>query len=536
MKVKLFFLFIIFHFQFTISNVSFSQSFHRTYGRWGAETGTCVQSTLDGNYVISSYTTVLGLGYEDAYLLKVDTAGTLLWSKTYGGSLSDKAYFVSTCTDGGFILTGVTSSFGAGNYDLYLIRTDSNGNLLWSTAVGGSGNDYGWNVVQTNDGGFLAAGYSTSFSNANWDGYLVKTNSGGILQWAKVFGGAQMDAFYGLANTNDGGYILTGASATHSAGSSDMWLLKLNSNGDTLWTKLYGRLTEDAGNAVIQTSDGGYMVVGDIHVSDTTGAHHAALLKTDSQGNMQWVNVYGSHPGSEIGYAVRQTPDEGYVLMGNTGAYGGGGNDMLLVKTSSSGGLMWSKTYGTTGDDDGWYFHKTPHEGNMIVAGTTSFGAGQYDVYLVNTDSLGNSFCHQTSPVPSVSSPLLQLSSGTIVISGGTASTPNTVTNIPNTITTDPCALVGIAENENKSYEVSIYPNPFSESAIIEVIGIQSSTIGFEFIMYDVFGREAIRLPITDHRLLITRGSLASGIYFYKLSSVEKITPIIIGTGKIVIE
>ena len=514
MKTKYLFLTLFFFGLFSALN---SQIFQRSYGRAGSETGTCVQSTLDGNYITSAFTTTQGSGYEDVYLLKTDTAGKLLWSKTYGGSLSDKAYFVSTCTDSGFIITGATSSFGAGNYDLYLIRTDSLGNLLWSTAIGGSGDDYGWNVIQTNDGGFLAAGYTHSFGNGSWDGYLVKTNAAGVLQWTKVFGGNGDDDFYGLAKTSDGGYILTGSSATHSVGSSDTWLVKLDANADTVWTRLYGKITEDAGNAVIQTADGGYMVAGDIHTTLTTGGHNASLLKTDSQGDLQWVRVYGSNPGSEIGYAVRQAPDGGYFLLGNTGAYGSGSQDILLVKASSVGALLWAKTYGSLYIEDAWYFHPLKNNGNVIVGTMQTVAAGQFDVFLVSTDSLGNSSCDQTAPAPLVNTPALQESRGTTITSGGVAVTPSTITQIPATITGDPCAFVGIVENTSLDDEVSIYPNP--SNGRFTVSGLKSPV---QIQVYSLFGEKVFETTVNSKSQTLNL-NVARGIYSVKINSGEKI-------------
>ena len=201
MKTKPILLFLILNSHFLILNCAFSQTFERTYGGTRSETGTCIQHTLDGNYIVSGMAASFTNGINDAYLMKINPQGNLLWSKVYGGTNDDKFYYVSDCSDGGFILTGSTNSFGNGSNDLLLVRTDLDGNLLWSNTYGGTGDDYGWYVLQANDGGFLVSGFTNSFGHGDFDGYLVKTNSTGALQWAKRFGGTKDDNLYGMSKT-----------------------------------------------------------------------------------------------------------------------------------------------------------------------------------------------------------------------------------------------------------------------------------------------------------------------------------------------
>ena len=514
-----------------VFSASFSQTFERTFGSTATEIGTCIQNTLDGNYIICGSANGFSNAYADYYLVKVNSAGTLLWSKNYGGTNHDRAYYVSTCSDGGFIMTGYTLSTSAGNNeDVYLVRTDSNGSLLWSTSVGGSKDDLGWYVLEANDGGFIVSGSSKSFTGGSWDGYLVKVNSAGVLQWTKVMGGSSTDVFNGMSKTTDGGYIITGETMTNSFGSTDMMLVKINSDGDTLWTKQYGKITEDAGNAVTQTADGGYIIVGDMHTYPNSGDHNACLLKTDSDGAMQWVKLYGSNPGTEIAWAVRQTPDNGYVMLASSYFYGAGNADMLLIRTDNSGGLKWAKTYGSSGFDDVWYFQKTANEGNMIIGATQSYGSGQADIYLVRTDSLGNTSCDTSSVIPFVNTPTLQFRSGFTITTGGTASTPTTTSSSPSTLSTDPCNKVSVSEDPTITQDVVVYPNPFSESALIKIADLSEETI---LKVYDVFGHE-IKPVLTRNSdgFLIRKNNLSQGIYFYILHSAGKA----IITGKFVIE
>src|ERR1051326_19092 len=321
-----------------------AQAFQRIYGGTNGEIGTCVKKTPGGGFILGSFTSSFGNGMDDAYLVKTDSAGNLLWSKTYGGTGDDICYHVSVCSDSGYILTGASSSSNI-NYDVMLVRTDKNGNLLWQKYFGGNSDDYGWYVQQANDGGFVISGFTSSFSGT-FDGYFIKTDANGNMLWDKIFGGNGTDELYGFSKTNDGGYIVAGETTTNSFGNSDIWLIRLDSTGDTLWTKQYGRSTEDGGNTAIQTADGGFALAGDIHSFTNPGAHNAALLKTDANGNLLWVNVYGSNPGAEISYDLVQNTDQGYTLLCNSTVYGAGTKDVMLVTTDSLGNLKWARTYG----------------------------------------------------------------------------------------------------------------------------------------------------------------------------------------------
>lgn len=517
-----------------LCNISISQTFQRSFGTTGSEIGTCIQSTVDGNYIMSGTSTGFSNGSEDFYLLKMNTAGTVLWFKAYGGTYNDKNYYVSVCSDGGFIMTGYTYSAGSTIFtNLYLVKTDSDGILAWSQVVGGSKEDLGWYVNETNDGGFLTVGSTKSFNSiGDWNGYMVKVNSAGALQWTKVMGGTNDDWFHGMNKTTDGGFIIAGVTGSNTFGSSDIWLVKLDSGGDTLWTKQYGKNTEDAGNAVIQTADGGYMVVGDIHVNPNAGDHNTCLLKTDASGNLQWVKTYGSSPGSEIGWAVRQTPDNGYVLAGSSGFYGnGGGGDYFLVRTTSTGNLLWSQAYGSSKLDDMWYLQKTANEGNMIIGSTQSASGGPWDIYLVNTDSLGNSTCNTTSVTPLVNTPTLLTRSGTIITTGGTVAVPNTTSYIAITLDSDPCALVDIPENEYSGTEVLIYPNPFSETT--QILLPEKAELSGTLTFYNLMGQEITPFHIKNPRgYTLYKGDLKSGVYFYKLELINGNTAV----GKVIVE
>ena len=215
----------------------------RTFGGDSGDIGSSVQQTLDGGYIAVGGTSSFGNGKTDAYLIKMDMNGDFLWSKTYGGLAADWGSAVQQTLDGGYIIAGGTSSFGGGLNDILLIKTDSSGDTIWTKTYGGNGFDFSRSVDATSDGGYIIAGGTTSFGAGSYDVYLVKTDSLGNLLWSKTFGGVDEDIAFSVQQTFDNGYIIGGYTDYGSANSS-AYLVKTDSFGDTMWTKKYGRSEE----------------------------------------------------------------------------------------------------------------------------------------------------------------------------------------------------------------------------------------------------------------------------------------------------
>jgi len=257
------------------------------------------------------------------------------WERTYGGSSLDRGESVAQTSDGGYIVAGYTDSFGAGGSDFYLVKTDVAGDTIWTRTYGGSSGDYGWSVEQTSDGGYIVAGYTNSFGAGLADVYLVKTDAVGDTIWTRTYGGSDYDEGYSVAQTSDGGYIVAGYTESFGAGYYDVYLVKTDSDGDTIWTRTYGGSSYDEGSSVAQTSDGGYIIAGRTG-SFGAGSWDVYLVKTDGLGDTIWTRTYGGSSG-DYGCSVAQTSDGGYIVAGGTYSFGAGESDFYLVKTDSLG-------------------------------------------------------------------------------------------------------------------------------------------------------------------------------------------------------
>jgi hypothetical protein len=256
----------------------------KTYGGTSYDEAWALVQTVDGGYALAGVTDSFGAGSYDFWLVKTDSVGNAQWNQTYGGTGNDEARALVQTVDGGYALAGVTDSFGAGSYDFWLVKTDANGNAQWNKTYGGTNIDYGAALVQTSNGGYALAGGTYSFGAGNGDFWLVKTDSVGNAQWNQTYGGTGNDGAGALVQTVDGGYALAGVTKSFGAGDYDFWLVKTDANGNAQWNKTYGGTSTDYGvNALVQTVDGGYALAG-VTKSFGAGDYDFWLVKTDANG------------------------------------------------------------------------------------------------------------------------------------------------------------------------------------------------------------------------------------------------------------
>jgi hypothetical protein len=490
-----------------------------------------VSQTSDGGYIISGTTDNFGAGNTDLYLIKTNENGDTLWTRTFGGSGDDFGYCVKQINGGGYLMTGVSYDFGFGAGDVYLIRLDINGDTLWTKTYGGTQEDCGISILESSDdSGFVIAGYTWSFGAGAEDYYLIKIDGNGNILWTKSYGGDQIDNLLSADRTSDGGYILIGDTYSFGTNSDrDVYLVKTNSIGDTLWTRIYSGIGNDDAWSVKQTPDGGYIIAGGTNSFDASGFYDFFLIKTDSLGDTLWAKTYG---GANDDYAesLEITSDGGYIIIGKTDSYGAGANDIYLIKTNVNGDILWTKTYGGLYDDVGNSVKQTDDGGYIITGSTESFGSGIYDIYLIKTDSSGNSGCNQSNTATVVGhAPFNIKRPPTIVSSGGVALSPHTIAN-RGSDETSICTTAGITEIKNNNY-LLLSPNPFTTTTTLTLQGTCHNPSLF---IYNLLGQEVRSIPIgSNTQLTINRDHLASGMYFYKLIDENKE---VIGIGKMIVE
>jgi hypothetical protein len=204
---------------------------NKTYGRTEIDEAYSIIQTSDGGYALAGKTNSYDTGNSDFWLVKIDANGNALWNQTYGGTDTDAAFSIVQTSDGGYAIAGYTYSYGAGNADFWLVKTDSNGNALWNKTYGGTVTEMTWSMVKTADGGYALAGVTTSYGAGYSDFWLVKTDLNGNALWNKTYGGTGSDEAHSVVQTVDGGYALAGYTGSYGAGGSDFWLVKVDALG-----------------------------------------------------------------------------------------------------------------------------------------------------------------------------------------------------------------------------------------------------------------------------------------------------------------
>lgn len=282
----------------------------------------------DDGYIIAGYT---GYTWEiDLFIAKTDVNGDVLWTKVIGETESfDRGNSVSQTKDGGYIVTGCTQSYGAEGADVWLMKIDTEGNEVWSKTIGGESYDSGNCVQQTSEGGYIIAGETDSFG-INGDSYLVKTDSSGEEEWSKTFGGNGWDGSYSVQQTMDKGYIITGWYTTNT-GDHDVYLIKTDENGQEEWSKTFGDSLDDEGYSVQQTAYEGYFITGFTSTDSIEWFPEIYLIKTDSSGEEEWTKTLSKEE-QNVGYYGKQTKDGGYIITGYTGNYSNESLDIWIIK------------------------------------------------------------------------------------------------------------------------------------------------------------------------------------------------------------
>jgi len=309
----------------------------------------------DGGYVIAGRFGTRG----DFWLIKIDELGDMQWNRTYGGEKKDVAFSLVETSDGGYALAGFTESFGQGEEDFWLVKTDADGIMQWNRTYGGPESEEAYSLIQTSDGGYALAGYK-QYSDViisdflvitrGPDFWVVKTDSNGNVVWNQTYGGKDIERAYSMVEAPDGGYVVAGSSR----------LVKIDSQGKTEWTQTYG------GTSLVATSDGGYALAG-----------KNLLIKTDAYGNMEWNQTHG-------GTSLVATPDGGFAFLSGTS----------LIKTDSQGIVEWTERYETNRHPvEEWprlnSMIETSNGGYVIAGDVFDWFLGEGLIWVIKTDDYG---------------------------------------------------------------------------------------------------------------------------------------------------
>lgn len=365
-------------------------TFEKTFGTTGDNFANDVQLTSDGGYILVGTAEFAG-GIGDLLLIKTNANGDTLWTHTIGGSSLDQGNSVIQTADGGYIIAGATMSYGAGANDAWLVKTDAKGLVTWSKTYGTINNDVAYGVVQTSDGGYVFSGMEKQ-SGLNGNAHLVKVDASGNVLWSKTFGSYLRKNFaYTLLQTSDHGFLIGGWENLNLGINDDFCLIKTDSNGTLQWYKSYGDVGHDQNFSVHQTTDGGFVIAGYTFSASVIDVN---VVKVDGSGNLLWTkNVGGT--GADYSYAVTSTADGGLVFCGSTLSFGAT-NAGYLAKMDGSGNLLWSKTMTGTGWD-GFFAIREASDGGFVLAGVKGENYGvSGSVYFVKTDANGNSGCNNT--------------------------------------------------------------------------------------------------------------------------------------------
>jgi hypothetical protein len=271
----------------------------------------------------------------DIYLFETNSMGELLWERTIGGPQDEYGWSMAPTTDGGYVIGGQTESFGAGDKDGYLVRVNAQGEEIWNQTYGGPGEDRLFSVDQSADSGFVLTGTTRSFAAGERDLYLIKTDSFGEMTWMQVLGEEHDDVGHSVRQTADEGYIVVGYTRSFEAANYDTWLIKLDAAGDVDWEQFFGGTGDDRAIYGEQTADGGFIMTGYTKSYDAIG-WDVFLVRADQSGEVLWYQTFGGQS-EDTGYTVRQASDKGFILTGETYSFGAGGGDMYIIKVNQDG-------------------------------------------------------------------------------------------------------------------------------------------------------------------------------------------------------
>lgn len=363
--------------------------FYTKFGGNGEDIGYSAKQTLDGHYIIAGSTSSYGAGNTDVYLVKLDSMGLAIWMKNIGGFGNDVGKSVIQLADSGFVVAGFTNSFGAGGYDAYLLRTDKNGNLIWQTTFGGLDWDFANDLVQAADGSVVVVGNTSSFGSGKKDGIVLKYDLLGNLIWQKIIGGVENEELRSIIKTNDGFLATVGYTESKNDVNGDGYFLKLDLNGDTLFTRTFGGPYKDYANDVVQKASGDYVMAG-AKTYSLNGYTESLMFSISIIGDSLWERHLLKTNEDECFQSVTNSSTLSYITAFTRSiTFPGLKKQGQIFTAYPAGGFEYQINEAGGYDDEYEYSIESTRDGGYISVGSTlSFGSVGKDVWFIKRDSV----------------------------------------------------------------------------------------------------------------------------------------------------
>ncbi|MFO7924683.1 MAG: hypothetical protein R6U58_13425 [Bacteroidales bacterium] len=367
-----------------------ADSFIKFYGNYYKNEGSDVKSLDDGGYVIAGNTSVNNSD-SDIIVILTDKYGNEIGTpKNYGGAYNDHASSLKVLSDGGFAIIGSTETEAHDRAiisNMYLIRTDSAGDTLWTKNYGGYSNDVGYHLSETSDGGFILIGYTEDIASGSTDILIVKTDPDGEMIWSRTHGGSGDDVGTYITETDDG-YIYTGYTNSYSKpgqSMSNIFIAKTNTNGRLTFPITYGSMGDDSGKSIISVPEGGYVVLGTTTNTSTNTRNIYLSRIEDDISKPLWTKSFGDEVNHDA-VCIKRTTEGNFIITG-TQELSQADHVIFLLKTDSQGNPLFFKTFGGSGHQRGGAVDLS-HDGGYIITGSNKVGANSM-ITLIKTKGDG---------------------------------------------------------------------------------------------------------------------------------------------------
>lgn len=384
----------------------------------------------DGRRTVLGYSSSVSSAGSDVWMLSYNSTGKLLWQKALGLDYVEYGGHIVLTPDGGSVIAGWSLDDETFQSDIWVVKLDAKRKTQWQKTIGGPDYEDSREVILTSDGGYLICGVSMSFGQGSLDGWLVRLDASGEILWQKTYGGVESDTFRTVVERPDGTLLAYGSTFSFGAGGEDMWLVSLTATGDVVWARSYGGAKDDGEGRMLLDPDGEITVVGDYGVGQSSDAW---ILRLSSNGTVLWKKRYGGSS-SDAFFDILSTGNGNYLVAGATRSFGNGGSDGWAIEIDDAGRVLWQRTYG--GEADEWLFGvvATGSEELTVYGTTESFGSGGLDGWLVGIDANGvpPAGCSELSRITSVKPKTAQASVRSISVAAVPSSAVATVRSMYN--------------------------------------------------------------------------------------------------------